>query len=67
MLIIDALWRNGSAAAGEGVTGDVFKCSLKPVARALQDGTYDTVRFDVSQIRRLREIFPQGVCDYAQK
>lgn len=50
--------------AGESIKGDIFKCARKPVARALRDGTYGTVRFTPRQRRRLERIFPDGVCDY---
>lgn len=52
--------------AGAPITGDVFKCALKPVERALQDGTYGDWQPDAGQRQRLEEIFPQGVCDYSQ-
>lgn len=52
--------------AGGPITGDVFKCELKSVEQALQDGTYGDWQPDTSQAERLREIFPQGVCDYSR-
>lgn len=53
--------------AGDSIRGDVFKCALKPVASALADGTYPSaVTFSDPQKARLRRIFPDGVCDYAQ-
>jgi len=53
--------------AGEGYTGDIFVCSLKPVALALRDGTYGHVRFSTEEEARLQEVFPRGVCDYAKQ
>ncbi|MGO2135772.1 DUF6351 family protein [Marinobacter sp.] len=50
--------------AGGPIEGSVFKCSLKPVARALEDGTYASVSFTADDEARLDEIFPNGVCDY---
>ena len=51
--------------AGGPITGDVFKCQLKPLATALTDGTYGERVFSPAQIQVLDEIFPQGVCDYS--
>ena len=54
--------------AGGSIKGDVFKCALKPVEAALADGTYPpAVQFSAAQASWLQRIFPQGVCDYAQK
>lgn len=54
--------------AGESIRGDVFKCALKPVATALEDGTYPaSVEFSPPQRAWLARIFPQGVCDYRQE
>ncbi len=50
--------------AGGPITGDVFKCQLKPVEEALNDGTYGNRSFTTEQVARLKEIHPQGVCDY---
>ncbi|MGW4797335.1 DUF6351 family protein [Nonomuraea sp. NPDC004297] len=47
--------------AGEDVTADIVKCRLTQPAR---DG-YGTPWTD-EQWRRLRAIFPQGVCDYSR-
>ncbi len=52
-------------AAGEPFVGELLKCPLKPVSRALADGTYGAVRFSQAQQAYLQRIFPQGVCDYA--
>lgn len=51
--------------AGGPIEGSIFKCSLKPVATALNDDTYGTVSFTETEIARLNEIFPDGVCDYS--
>ncbi|HET6921581.1 MAG TPA: DUF6351 family protein [Anaeromyxobacteraceae bacterium] len=52
--------------AGAGIRGDVFKCALKPVDRALADGTYGGVTFTPAEAARLQEIFPGGVCDWTR-
>lgn len=51
--------------AGGPIEGSIFKCALKPVAEALSDGTYGSITFSPTQIERLNEIFPTGVCDYS--
>ncbi len=50
--------------AGAPITGDVFKCDLKPVAAAIADGTYGSWTPSAAQRARLETIFPEGVCDY---
>ncbi|UOD32901.1 hypothetical protein INH39_15320 [Massilia violaceinigra] len=51
--------------AGDSIKGDIFKCTLKPVATALGDGTYpEAARFSAQDHQWLERIFPQGVCDY---
>lgn len=51
--------------AGGPIEGSIFKCALKPVDTALSDGTYAGVAFTSTEIERLREIFPDGVCNYS--
>lgn len=51
--------------AGGPITGDVFKCHLKPVATALTDGTYGDIVFSESEVYMLNRIFPDGVCDFS--
>ncbi len=50
--------------AGGPITGDVFKCDLKPVSEAIADGTYGPWIPTADQGARLEAIFPDGVCDY---
>jgi len=51
-------------AAGEPMTGDVLKCQLKPLEQALRDGDYGHNLLSPAQLKRLHEIFPDGVCAY---
>lgn len=53
------------SVAGEPLTGNVFQCHLKSVDDALNDDTYGMVDFTPTQVQRLRDIFPTGVCDYS--
>lgn len=53
--------------AGDSIKGDIIKCALKPVSRALSDGTYPaTVMFSRDERQWLHRIFPHGVCDYSR-
>ncbi|MFF4796668.1 DUF6351 family protein [Streptomyces sp. NPDC001276] len=47
--------------AGAPLTDDVVACRRKPVNSA--DYAVD---FSTAELRRLREIFPTGVCDWSQ-
>jgi hypothetical protein len=51
-------------AAGDDLSGERFKCALKPVDTALADGTYGGLVFSETEITRLKAVFPDGVCDY---
>jgi len=56
------VYANPRIVAGGPGTADIFKCELKPVdtadyARPVTD----------AQLTQLRNVFPQGVCDYTKK
>lgn len=48
-------------SAGEPLTDDVFKCTLKPVAT-----TDYTIALTTAQLGALGGIFPNGVCDWSK-
>ncbi len=51
--------------AGAPWTGDTFKCQLKPVDAAIEEGLYADV--DMKPYHDvLNKIFPSGVCDYSR-
>ncbi|MFV8782419.1 DUF6351 family protein [Microbulbifer sp. SA54] len=51
--------------AGGPITGDVFKCSLQPVERAIAKGVYGMATSAlIDRIDDLRRVFPDGVCNY---
>jgi uncharacterized tannase-like protein DUF6351 len=56
------VYANPRIVAGGPATGDVFKCELKPI----DNGDYKRPVTD-AQLAQLRNVFPQGVCDYAKK
>jgi len=51
------------SAAGGPLAGDLFKCHLQAVEAAIAAGVYHPVDMR-PHAARLREIFPEGVCDY---
>ncbi len=53
--------------AGGPIEGSVFKCALKPVSTAVNDGTYGGWVPSSDELAELNAIFPEGVCDYSQK
>ncbi|MBV1788923.1 hypothetical protein KQ940_12755 [Marinobacterium sp. D7] len=59
------IYGTSRSQAGEDLRGDLFKCRLIDVDGALARGDYAPV--DMTPYRaRLKQIFPQGVCDYTQ-
>lgn len=52
---------NVRVAAGGPLAGDILKCRLKPVNAA-----HYNVAFTFAELERLKEIFPQGVCDWSR-
>jgi hypothetical protein len=52
--------------AGGNIKGDVFKCHLQTVDEAIGAGVYDGISLTEQNIARLKEIFPDGVCDYTK-
>jgi hypothetical protein len=51
--------------AGGPVTGDVFKCALQPVERAIAKAVYGPRAADIAEhIQQMERIFPTGVCNY---
>lgn len=60
------LYTTSRIEAGAPIAGGIYRCALKPVARAIADGTYGAWRPTAAQRTQLRQIFPQGVCDYSR-
>ena len=55
------LHRTPRLVAGAPLADDVLKCQLKPI-----DPTEYAVDFTAAQMRDLREVFRDGVCDYSK-
>lgn len=51
--------------AGSSWSGDMFKCQLMSVNKAMKQGLYGSVNMVLYQ-QKLEKIFPNGVCDYNQ-
>jgi hypothetical protein len=60
------LFSTSRIVAGGPIEGGVFKCARKSVSRAVTDGTYAPWLPSASDVGRLQQIFPTGVCDYAK-
>ncbi len=52
--------------AGAPIEGGIYKCAVKPVDQAVADGTYAPWSPSPTQVAQLKQIFPQGVCDYSR-
>jgi hypothetical protein len=60
------LYSTSRIVAGGNIKGDVFKCHLQTVDEAIAAGVYEGVSLTEQNIARLKEIYPDGVCDYTQ-
>ncbi|MDM0084874.1 DUF6351 family protein [Variovorax sp. J31P179] len=60
------LFGTSRIVAGAPFEGGVYKCALKSVDTALADGTYGPWIPDDASVAKLKQIFPQGVCDYSR-
>ena len=50
--------------AGAPIEGGIYHCARKTVDRAVADGTYGSWVPGAAELAQLRQIFPDGVCDY---
>lgn len=55
-------YQNTRMVAGGPVANDVFKCQLK----SIDWSEYGSVEFSEGQKKRLLDVFPNGVCDWAK-
>jgi hypothetical protein len=60
------LYSTSRIVAGAPLEGGIYRCALKPVARAIADGDYLPSSPTPEQVAKLEQIFPDGVCDYGQ-
>lgn len=52
--------------AGAPIEGGIYKCALQPVGKAVMQGMYAPWSPTAQQVQRLKQIFPDGVCDYSK-
>ncbi|MDM0110273.1 DUF6351 family protein [Variovorax sp. J22R24] len=60
------LYGTSRTVAGAPIEGGIYRCTLKPVDKALADGTYGNAAPSPQQVEQLKRIFPGGVCDYTR-
>ncbi len=60
------LYGTSRIVAGAPIDGRMYRCALKSVDQALADGTYGAWAPSKAEAAKLRQIFPNGVCDYSQ-
>jgi hypothetical protein len=60
------LYSTSRIVAGAPIEGGIYKCALKPVDQAVTDGTYAPWMPNAAEIEQLKQIFPDGVCDYTK-
>lgn len=52
--------------AGGPFDEELYKCALQPVHAAIARGVYGSWRPTRTQVDRLKQVFPTGVCDYTR-
>jgi hypothetical protein len=60
------LYGTSRTVAGAPIEGSIYRCALKPVRRALRDGSYGAWVPNADEVAQLERIFPEGVCDYTR-
>ena len=60
------IYSTSRIVAGAPIEGGIYKCALKPVEQAIAEGTYAPWSLSDLQVQRLKQIFPEGVCDYSK-
>ncbi len=58
------IYSESRSVAGASLAGDTFKCALQSIVSAIAKGMYQPQNMK-PHLKRLRQIFPQGVCDYS--
>lgn len=58
------IFQSSRIVAGGPIEGGIFKCDLQSVDRAISGGAYGPWEPTSAEIDRLKQIFPDGVCDW---
>ena len=60
------LYSTSRIVAGAPIEGGIYSCALKSVNQAVADGDYLPWSPTPEQIAKLKQAFPEGVCDYCR-
>ena len=60
------MYSTSRIVAGAPIEGGIYQCALKSVDTALADGTYAPWVPSAGDIAKLKQVFPEGVCDYSR-
>jgi hypothetical protein len=60
------LYGTSRIVAGAPIEGAVYDCARKSVDQAVADGTYAPWLPNAADVARLKQVFPEGVCDYTR-
>jgi hypothetical protein len=60
------LYGTSRTVAGAPIEGGIYSCALKTVDQAVADGSYAPWAPGADDVAKLKQIFPQGVCDYSR-
>jgi hypothetical protein len=60
------LYSTSRIVAGAPIEGAMYDCAKKSVDAALADGTYAPWVPNAGEVAQLKQIFPEGVCDYGK-
>ena len=60
------LYDTSRIVAGAPIAGGIYDCARKSVDAAVADGTYAPWAPNAGEITQLKQIFPEGVCDYSR-
>ena len=60
------LYATSRIVAGAPIKGGIYDCARKSVDAAVADGTYAPWAPNPTEIVQLKQIFPEGVCDYSR-
>ncbi|MDY6945151.1 MAG: DUF6351 family protein [Pseudomonadota bacterium] len=60
------IYSTSRIVAGAPIEGGIYKCALTPVDKAVRAGVYQPWTLTLQHIHKLKQIFPEGVCDYSR-
>jgi hypothetical protein len=60
------LYGTSRIVAGAPIEGAIYACAKKSVDAAVADGTYAPWTPNAAEVAQLKQIFPEGICDYGK-